>query len=196
MRQQRPDERKRQQSTLARRTEGFAAARPSPGGSTHQRKRSTARAASPAPAVPTPAEKKRGTLKAALRAIMRQPADVAAPREVTPDHPADPPVAVIPGPSAPAQGGIEHAVLRRMDGSFELPVNFDVSTVRSVHAALVGTTGGVQLDGSKVEAADAAGAQLLAALALGGRAVRLRASTVLSDLLAVTAVNLLLSLEQ
>lgn len=186
----------KEHKTVARRSERFAAARPSPGVSTHQRTRSTARAASPDPVAPTAADKKRDTLKAALRAIMRQPPDVAEAREVTPDHPADPPVAVIPGPSAPAEGGIERAVLRRMDGTFELPVNFDVSTVRSVHAALVGTTGDVQLDGSKVEAADTAGAQLLASLALGGRAVHLKASTVLSDLLAVTAVNLLLSLEQ
>jgi hypothetical protein len=187
---------KSHRSKVARHVEGFAAARPSPGGASTPRSTSSRRATGNEGASAPSRTGKRAMLRAALRAVMRQPADTVATQQVSADHPADPPSVVIPRPSKPETGGIDHAVHRGMNGRIELPETFDVTSVRALHAALVTSTGEVRLDGSKVAVADAAGAQLLAALALSGRAVHLTASPVLSELLTVTAVNSLLSLEQ
>jgi anti-anti-sigma regulatory factor len=82
-----------------------------------------------------------------------------------------------------------------MDVTYELPATLDATTVTAVHQALRGLTGEVHLDGSKVELVDTAGAQLLAAFALKGQTVHLKASAVLAEFLAVTAVGSVLSLE-
>jgi anti-anti-sigma regulatory factor len=84
-----------------------------------------------------------------------------------------------------------------MEPTYELPATLDATTVAAVQQALRALEGGaVHLDGSKVELIDTAGAQLLAAFALKGPKVHLKASAVLADFLSVTAVSSLLSLEQ
>ena len=83
-----------------------------------------------------------------------------------------------------------------MEPTYELPATLDATTVATVQQALRALEGEVHLDGSKVELVDTAGAQLLAAFALKGPKVHLKASAVLADFLSVTAVASLLSVEQ
>lgn len=83
-----------------------------------------------------------------------------------------------------------------MDATFRLPAVFDVAAVRQVYEDLKGTEGELSLDGTEVERVDVAGAQLLAALILSGRRVRLKASASLSDFLTATALGVVIPVER
>jgi STAS domain len=142
---------------------------------------------------------KRARLATALRALMRQDSDSAPPQQVIGDHAATPHASTLFEALPRSAKGTLPAQRPGMESAFELPATFDATTVRSVHASLIALTqdgGEVRLDGSKVEVADAAAAQLLAALARVGGVVKVKVSPVLSDVLTVTAVGPLLSLEQ
>ncbi len=142
---------------------------------------------------------KRAKLALALRALMRQDSDAASPQQVTGDHAHATQAPVLPRRSPPGAQGTLPAPLAPMDSVFELPSTFDATTVRTVHASLVLLAqqgSAVRLDGSKVEVVDAAAAQVLAALARAVGQVTVKVSPVLSDVLTVTAVGPLLSLEQ
>jgi hypothetical protein len=124
----------------------------------------------------------------------RQPPVTAPDREVAADSAGGVPSPVISGPFV--EGTLRAASERTMEPTYELPATLDATTVATVQQALRELKGEVHLDGSKVELVDTAGAQLLAAFALKGPRVHLKASAVLADFLSVTAVASLLSLEQ
>lgn len=80
----------------------------------------------------------------------------------------------------------------------ELPATFDATTVRAVYEQLqplLGQPADVTIDGAKVEVIDTAGAQLLAAFALSGRRVHLKASKALEDFLKATALDVVVVAE-
>jgi hypothetical protein len=123
-------------------------------------------------------------------------------QQVTSDRAGSPSQHVIPVGSETGVVPAELATMANVaapSSVIELPATFDATTVRAVYgtmrAALAESTGDLTLDGTRVETVDTAAGQLLAAVALAGRHVHLKASAKLEDFLKVTAIEVVLAPE-